>query len=121
MPNKRVIAILTMAAIAVPAVGLSDWKDDLARKAVGRVAREGIEEALKDEALDAALSATARGTARYVESRRLDPSELVEIADTVGTGVEVAMKASDVADALDDAADVAKTLQKVNKIRKAIP
>ncbi len=121
MPSKRVIGILLVAAMAVPAVGLPDWKGDLAKKTVGRAAREGIEDALKDEAVDAALSAAARGTAAYVDSRRLERDELVEIGAAVGTGVEVAMQAADVADALDDAADVAKTLNKVNKIRKAIP
>ena len=121
MPSKRVIGMLMIAAMAVPAVGLPDWKGDLAKKTVGRAAREGIEDALKDEAVDAALSAAARRTATYVESRRLERGDLVDIGEAVSTGVEVAMKASDVADALDDAADVAKTLNKINKIRKAIP
>ena len=63
MPSKRVTGILIVAAMAVPAVGLPDWKGDLAKKTVGRAAREGIEDALKDEAVDAALSAAARGGA----------------------------------------------------------
>ena len=121
MPSKRVIGILVMAAMAVPAVGLPDWKGDLAKKAVGRAAREGIEDALEDEAVDAALSAAARRTAAHVERRRFERDELADIGEVVGTGVEVAMKASDVAETLDDAADVAKTLNKINKIRKAIP
>lgn len=121
MPSKRVIGILTVAVMAVPAVGLPDWKGDIAKKAVGHAAREGIEDALKDEALDATLDAAARGAATYADSRRVERYELAEIGETVSTGVEVAMKASDVAETLDAAADVAKTLKKVNNIRKAIP
>lgn len=122
MPSMRVIGILVAAALAVPAVGLTgDWAGDLAKKAVGRAAREGIGDALKDEALDATLDAAARGAAMYAESERRDRYEHQAIGAAVGNGVEVAMRASDVADTLDNAADVAKTLNKVNKIRKAIP
>lgn len=121
MRSKRVIGILTVAVMAVPAVGLTDWKGDLAKKAVGRAAREGIENALRDEAVDAALDAAARETAMFVESRRLERDELEDIGEAVSTGVEVAMQASEVAETLDNAADVAKTLKKINNIRKAFP
>ena len=107
--------------LSVPAVGLTgDWAGDLAKKAIGSAAREGIEDALKDEALEATLDAAARGAVTYVESARRDRYDRVEIGEAVGTGVEVAMRASDVADKLDDVADVADTLKKVNKIRKGI-
>jgi len=119
MPSLKVIALLTAAALAVPAIGLTgDWAGDLAKKAVGHAAREGIEHALKDEALDRSLDA-ARGAAVYAGSELREKYEHEEIAAAVSTGVEVAMKASDVADALDDVADVADTVKKVNKIRKA--
>lgn len=121
MPSLKVIALLTAAAMAVPTVGLTgDWAGDLAKKAVSRAAREGIEDALKDEALDATLDAAARGAAVYADSALRERYEREDIAEAVSTGVEVAMRASDVADALDDAADVVETLRKVNKIRKAI-
>ena len=122
-PSLKVIALLTAALLAVPAIGLTgDWAGDLAKKAVGRAAREGIEHALKDELKDEALDRTldaARGAAVYAGSELREKYEHEEIAAAVSTGVEVAMKASDVADALDDVADVADTVKKVNKIRKA--
>ena len=120
MWNKKVIAILTAAIVAVPAVGLtSDWGEDLAKKAIGRVAREGVEKALKDEVLDETLDAAARGVEMYRASERQERYDREEIGEAVGTGVEIAMRTADVADALEDAADVAETLSKVNKIRKA--
>jgi hypothetical protein len=121
MSRMKVIGLLTAAAMAVPVVGLTgDWGEDLAKKAIGRVAREGIEEALKDQALDATLDAATRGAVRYTESELRERYEHEDIAAAVSTGVEVAMRASDVADTLDDVADVADTLKKVNKIRKVI-
>lgn len=121
MWSTKAVALLTAAVLAVPAIGLtSDWAEDLARKAVGRAAREGVEHALKDEALAAALAAAARGVEMYRESEQQDRYERERVADTVSDGVEAAMRAADVAEALDDAADVAETLGKVNKIRKVI-
>jgi hypothetical protein len=104
-------------ALAVPANALSDWAADLARKAVGAAAREGIEEALEDEAEDWARGA-ARAAVPYVEAARRELYEREEVAAAVSTGVEVAMQAAGVADALDDAVDVTKTMKKVNDIRK---
>jgi len=122
LARQRVAAILTAAAMATSVVVLTaDWAGDLAKKAIGRAAREGVEEALEDEALDRALDAAAGGAAVYVESARRERYERQDVGEAISTGVEAAMRASEVADALDDAADVAKTLQKVNKIRKAIP
>jgi hypothetical protein len=113
-------AVLTVVAIAVWVAGpTADWAGDLARKAVGRAAREGLEAALKDEALDATLDAAGR-TVAWAESERLERYEREAVGEAVTTGVEMAMRASGVADALDDTADVAETLQKVNRIRKAI-
>ena len=116
-----VIGALTAAVLSVPASALTgDWAGDLARKAIGGAAREGIEDALKDEALDEALDAAARGAVTYTASALRDRYEREDIGEAVSTGVEVAMRASDVADALDDVADVAKTMKKVNNIRKVI-
>src|SRR5262245_24391213 len=121
MPRMKVIGLLTAVALALPTVGLSgDWAGDLAKKAVGRAAREGIEDALKDEALDATLDAAARGVAVYGDAVRRELYEREDIAQAVSTGVEVAMRASDVADTLDNVADVADTVKKVNKIRKVL-
>jgi len=120
--SQRVAAILTAAAMATSFVVLTaDWAGDLAKKAIGHAAREGVEEALKVETLDAALDAAARGAGAYVESVRRERYERQDVGEAISTGVEAAMQAAEVADALDGAADVAKTLQKVNKIRKAIP
>lgn len=121
MASMRLIAILATVALAVPATGLTgDWAADLARKAIGNAAREGIGDALKDEAVGAALDAAATGAAMYVDSERRQRYEREEIGESVSTGVEAAMRAADVAEALDDAADVAETLSKVNKIRKVV-
>ena len=61
MRSKRVVGVLTAAALAVPAIGLPDWGADLAKKAIGRAARAGIQEALEDEAEDFARAAAAQG------------------------------------------------------------
>ena len=118
MRSKRVVGILTAAALAVPAIGLPDWGADLAKKAIGRAARAGIQEALEDEAEDFARAAAAQGAVVLAESARREMYEREHVAATVSNGVEVAMKAADVAETLDDVADVAKTLKKVNDIRK---
>ena len=121
MSRMKVMGIVAAAAMAVPAVAMTgDWAGDLAKKAVGKAAREGIEHALKEEALDEALDVAGRGVVRYADSVRREDSEREDISEAVGSGVEAAMRAADVADALEDAADVAETLSKVNKIRKAI-
>ncbi len=118
MRRKRVVGILTAAALAVPAVGIADWGADIAKRAIGRAARAGIQEALEDEAEDFARAAAAQGAVVLAESARREMYEREEVAQTVSNGVEVAMKAADVADTLDDVADVAKTVKKINDIRK---
>ena len=121
MSRMKVIGIVAAAGIAVPAVAMTgDWAGDLARKAVGKAAREGIEHALKDEALGEALDAAGRRVVTYADSVRRERYEREDIGEAVGTGVEAALRAADMADALEDAGDVAETLSKVNKIRKAI-
>jgi hypothetical protein len=119
-PTHGAIGILIAVAIGVSAVGLAaDWAGDLAKKAVGHAAREGIEEALRDEAFDETLEAAARGAVTYLESERRERYAREDIGEAVTIGVEVAMRAAEVAETLDDAADVAETMKKVNKIRKA--
>lgn len=118
MRNKRVVGILAVGALAVPAIGLADWGEDLAKKAIGRAVRAGLQEALEDQAEDFARAAAAQGAVVLTESARREMYEREQVAAAVSNGVEVAMKAADVADTLDDVADVAKTLKKVNDIRK---
>ena len=74
---------------------------------------------MRGEALDAALDAAARGAVTCLESERRERYAREDIGEAVATGVEAALRASEVADALDDAADVAETLRKVDKIRAA--
>ena len=122
MPKMRVAGIRTAAAMRMSAVTLTaDWAGDLAKKTIGRAAREGVEEALTDEVLDETLDAAARGAAAYVASERRERYEPEDVGEAIGTGVEVAMRASEVADTWTMPRTWRKTLQKVKKIRKAIP
>jgi len=63
-----------------------DWKSDLARKAVGRIAQEGIEEAVEDAfqdiAFDAAINTLDRGVGNAI------PNET--IGSNAGDAIEAA-------------------------------
>ena len=87
----------------------------MARKAVGRVAQEAIEEAMEDVWKDAAINV---GT--EVLDRHLGDADWVAIGDTASDAVEVAMTAADVASRIDNALDVADAAKKVHKATKTL-
>ena len=107
-----ILAMLMTTSTTAPA----DWKSHLARKVVGRVAQEGIEEALEDVWKDAAFDVAAGALDRHVG----DASRRAQIGATASEAVEAAMTAADVASSIDTALDAAETAKKVNKARKAI-
>ena len=115
MANRRVIALLSAVAGACAAVASADWKGDLAAKAVSRAAREGLEHAIKDAALDAGLAAASALTVTAAADRIGEAAPLVPV---VAAGMESAMRVADVASTLDDAIDVAKTVKKIGKLRR---
>jgi hypothetical protein len=49
-----------IAVAAAPTVLPGDWKGDIAKRAVGRAVRAGLEEAAKDAALAVALDVASR-------------------------------------------------------------
>jgi hypothetical protein len=116
--NLKLIEAVAAASLAFAAVGAAaDWKGDVARKAVGRVVREGLENAIKDAALDAALD-TATEAATYTAPRLRDVDELATFGAALSEGVESAMRVADVASTLDNVADVAKTVKKIKKLKR---
>jgi hypothetical protein len=103
------------------AITLGDWKSELAKKAVGRVAREGLEDALGDALRDAAFDAAAGAIDLDRIGRDVrDAARRAELGSTAREAVEVAMTASDVASTIDAALDAAEAAKKINKVRKAI-
>ena len=117
MRMKVLLPALVLTLTAGPATGLGDWKSNLARAAVGRAARAGIQEAVEnavqDAAFDAAISA-ARSNAAYVIRENIDVG--VAARDAIGT----AMDAAEFAENIDTALDIAEAAKKANKVRKAI-
>jgi hypothetical protein len=111
--NKRWMLMLGLATlIAARAVGSEDWKSQLAKKTVGQAAQEGIEDAVKDAAFDAAPGQPVRSVGRAVAS--------AGIGSVASAGIESAMTAANVASSMDNALDAAETAKKANKARKAI-
>src|SRR5215813_11285212 len=101
MQRRLVYGVVVAMLLAGPVTGLDDWKSALARKAVGRVAREAIGEAvennMQDMAFDAAVSA--------VGSEAADVQQLAEFGSNADSAFEAAMTAADVASSLDKASD----------------
>src|SRR5215813_5462736 len=115
--NTRLIKTAMAASLAFAAIDAgADWKGDVARRAIGRVAQEALENAIEDAELDRALDA-ATESAVYAAPRLRNIDELA-VADDVSDGVETAMRVAAVADALDDVADVAKTVKKIKRFKR---
>jgi len=117
MRIKLLLTVILLTLTAGPATGLGDWKSDLARAAVGRAARAGIQEVVEnvvqDAAFDAALTAARSGAIEVVR-------ENVVVGTTARDAIGTAMDAAEFADALDNALDIADAAKKANKVRKAI-
>src|SRR5262245_5452903 len=117
MRMKWLFSALLLTLTAGLASGLGDWKSDLAKAAVGRAARAGIQEAVEnavqDAAFDAAISA-ARSSAAYAIRENIDVG--IEAREAIGA----AMNAADFAENMDTALDIADAAKKANKVRKAI-
>jgi len=118
----RTIWFVAIVIAAASVVLAGDWKSDLAKQAVGRVVREGLEDAAKDAALDAALDVASDDMSpavrNYAASRFRDIDDHIEFAAEVGEGVEAAMRVADVADTLDDVADAAHVVKRIGNLRK---
>jgi hypothetical protein len=99
---KWVIAVLILIVMTVPAGVAGDWAKEAAKRAVGGVAREAMEEALEDSAVNVVLD------------------EVVEnaVGAAAREGIESAMQVAEVADTLDDVMDATETLNTIRKIGK---
>ena len=118
MRGMRLIKTAVAASLVLGASSVAaDWKGDVARRAVGRVVQEALEDAIEDAALDRALDTATEATA-YAAPKLRPIDELVDVGEAVSDGVETAMRVADVAERLDDAADVAKTLKKIKKLKR---
>ena len=108
--------LVTLSSVGL-ATGLGDWKSDLARAAVGRAARAGIQEAVEDALQDVAFEAAiaaARSNAAYAIRENVYVG--IEARDAIGA----AMNAAEFAENMDTALDIADAAKKANKVRKAI-
>src|SRR5262245_22127959 len=127
MQSGSLLPLALAALMASHTFVLVDWKSELARKAVGRAAQEGIEEALEEGlenvARDAAFEAASRDAAydrRERIARPVDAERREAIGSTAGDAVEAAMKAADVASSMETALDAAEAARKIHKLHKAI-
>ena len=111
-----VFAVVVATLMSSHANVLGDWKSALARKAVGRAARAGIEEAVEDAVKDAAFEEALVDVGRQLEEAR----RRATLDSTAGEAFEAAMTAADIASSLDAAADIAEAARKINKVRKVI-
>jgi len=111
MKWKWPLATTLALVLSSQAGALGDWKSELAKKAVGKAAREGIEEAVEDAISDNIDTAFATVSSN---------PDLRALAPTVGVGIEEAMRIADVASSIDRALDVAEAAKKIHKTAKAI-
>jgi hypothetical protein len=115
--RKRWVLIVSMATlVATQAVGFGDWKSQLARKAVGEAARDGIGDAVEDAAKDAAFDAALGQAGRHIGGA----VPHVRVGSAASAGIESAMTAANVASSMDDALDAAEAAKKADKARKAL-
>jgi hypothetical protein len=116
MQRRWMFAAIPAMLVASQMNLLGDWKSALARKAVGRAARAGIEEAVEHVVRDATFDAALVAVSRKVEEAEWRE----EFGSTASEAFEAAMTAADIASALDKASDVADAAKKINKVRKVI-
>src|SRR5262245_37850956 len=138
MKSLALVASVGWLLVASHGAALADWKTNAAKKTVGRVAREGMEGAAKNAAVDVALDAVVPGGSVPDVSRqkpdqraamrpasgdvgRRKSAERPAIGSAAGEGLEAAMAAANVASSIDAATEVVDAAKRVNKIRKAIP
>jgi hypothetical protein len=116
MQTKWLFAPILALLITTSPTAAADWKSHLAKKVVGRVAQEGIEEALEDVWQDAAFDVAAEAFDRHVG----DAARAAAIGKTASEAVEAAMIAGDIASGLDNALDAAEAAKKVHKATKTL-
>ena len=140
---SALVLAITMAGGQATVLG-DNWGAEIAKRALGRAAREGIQEALEDAVKDATLDA-ALGTVlpKVLDEVVPEPPPQQELSNDVpfeqelpgghapigdpnlqtigsiaGAGVEAAMVAADVASAIDTALDVAEAAKAVHRAAK---
>src|SRR5262245_57742389 len=118
-----VLAGVAALALAASHPALADWKTSAAKRTVGRAAREGMEDAAKNVAVDAALGASVAGGSALgdlnsgksdrgpsagsatQDAGRGGPGDRRAVGSAAGAGIEAAMTASNVASTIDTAVD----------------
>jgi hypothetical protein len=94
------------------ATGNPSWPGRLWEKAAQAGIEEAVENAVRDEAFDAALGAVGVELAERAQRASFGPNAV--------DAFEASMTAADIASTLDRAADVAEAARKINKARKII-
>lgn len=131
------LGLIALVLTAGQDTALASWKTDMAKKTVGRAAREGIEQSAKNTAVDVALDAAVPGGSALGDATRgkrdrgttfgttgSDVSRpgdgRAAIGGAAGEGLEAAMTAANVASTVNAAADAADAAQRLNKVRKVV-
>jgi hypothetical protein len=133
------VGLVALALAASAGAALADWKTNAAKRTVGRAAKEGMEDAAKNVAVDAALGAAVPGGSALGDINRGKsdrgpaigaatqvaggggPGDRKGVGSAAGEGLEAAMNASNVASSIDTAVDVADRAKRLNKVRKIVP
>ena len=126
-----IVGAAVLALALTPVAGSADWKTRAARKTVGNVAREGVESATKDTAMDATL-----GVAGVPDGPKLDHNRPGDARGRVGEarndrdrpaidsaareGLEAAMSVADVGSSIEHTMELADAAKRANKVRKVV-
>ena len=133
-----IAGLVALVLTASHDVALADWKTNAAKRTVGRTAREGMEDAVKNVAVDAALGAAVPGGSALGDISRGKPDrgpalgsatqdvgrdglgDRQAVSSMAGEGMEAAMSAANVASTIDTAVDAADRAKRLNKARKIV-
>jgi hypothetical protein len=117
-------AVLVMALANQEVVRGDDWKSDIAKKTIGRAARAGIENAMREAVQDAAFDVAREAVMPDPDLQTLrelgDDERWAAVGSTAIAGIEAGMTVADVASDIEQALDVAEAAKNINKARKAI-
>lgn len=127
--TPRLLVLLVGGALALPAAAPSaraDWKDRVAKEAIGRVAREGIEDAVKDVAMDEIVERATGGRVdgdllrKPPDYRKSGAVAGAAIGLAAGGGIGDAVEGAGLGATLGAVGNAADRASRANKIRKAI-
>jgi hypothetical protein len=123
-------AVVVAVALGHGAVS-ADWTTRAARRTVGNLAQAGIENAVKDTAMDVTLDAAGvpdrprldrdrSGGARARLDDAGDDRDRSGIGSAAGDGLQAAMSVAQVGSAIDNTMELADAAKRANRVRKVV-